>query len=98
MPAVGERAVEQPAFPLELFRCEDCGLAQIGLEVSPEVLFPYSYPYLSGTTRILRDNFADLYRESSPNLGLPTPAFLTHIASTAHPLLTPLNAAHHTPL
>ena len=46
MPAVGERAVEQLAFPLEMFRCEDCGLAQIGLEVSPEVLFPYSYPYL----------------------------------------------------
>ena len=60
MPPVGERAVEQPAFPLELLRCDDCGLVQIGLEVAPEVLFPYSYPYLSGTTRILRDNFADL--------------------------------------
>ena len=65
MPPVGERAVEQPAFPLELLRCDDCGLVQIGLEVAPEVLFPYSYPYLSGTTRILRDNFADLYTEAT---------------------------------
>ena len=65
MPPVGERAVEQPAFPLELLRCDDCGLVQIGLEVAPEVLFPYSYPYLSGTTRILRDNFADLYAEAT---------------------------------
>ena len=70
MPAVGARAVEELTFPLEMFRCEECGLAQIGLEVSPEVLFPYSYPYLSGTTKILRENFADLYREASQKLGL----------------------------
>ena len=60
MPAMGSVAVEQPAYPLELLRCAKCTLVQIGLEVAPEVLFPESYPYLSGTTRILRDNFAEL--------------------------------------
>jgi SAM-dependent methyltransferase len=95
MPAVGERATEQPAFPLELFRCEDCGLAQIGLEVSPEVLFPYSYPYLSGTTRILRDNFADLYRESSAKLGLRTDDFVIDIGSNDGSLLINFKEAGH---
>ena len=57
---VGSVAEEQAAYPLELLRCEDCTLVQIGLEVSPEVLFPYSYPYLSGTTRIHRDNLEGL--------------------------------------
>lgn len=70
MPPIGQRAEEQPAFPLELMRCGDCGLVQIGLEVDAEVLFPHSYPYLSGTTRILRENFADLQAEAGPMLGL----------------------------
>jgi SAM-dependent methyltransferase len=95
MPGVGERAIEQPAFPLELFRCEQCGLAQIGLEVSPEVLFPYSYPYLSGTTRILRDNFADLYREASERLALRRDDFVIDIGSNDGSLLINFKNAGH---
>ena len=33
------------------------------LEVSQEILFPESYPYLSGSTRILCENFAKLNSE-----------------------------------
>ena len=40
-----------------------CKLVQINLEIDKKVLFPYSYPYLSGTTKILMDNFLDLYQE-----------------------------------
>ena len=47
-------------FPLELLRCPDCTLVQIGYDVDQRILFPHSYPYLSGTTRILRDNFRNL--------------------------------------
>jgi C-methyltransferase C-terminal domain/Putative zinc binding domain/Methyltransferase domain len=50
-------------FPLELLSCSACSLVQIGYQVDPRILFPHSYPYLSGTTRILRDNFRDLARE-----------------------------------
>ena len=64
MPKVGSLPVEAPAYPLEMLRCTDCGLVQIGLEVSQEILFPESYPYLSGSTRILRTNFANLKDES----------------------------------
>jgi hypothetical protein len=87
MPPVGQPPLEQPAFPLEWLRCEECGLVQIGLEVSPEVLFPYSYPYLSGTTRILRENFADLYREAALLVGLRAEDLVIDIGSNDGSLL-----------
>lgn len=93
MPAVGSVAVEQPAYPLELLRCADCTLVQIGLEVAPEVLFPESYPYLSGTTRILRDNFADLAHESEALLGLKKDGLVVDVGSNDGTLLTPFAKA-----
>ncbi|MGQ0510703.1 MAG: methyltransferase domain-containing protein [Betaproteobacteria bacterium] len=93
MPAVGSVAVEQPAYPLELLRCADCTLVQIGLEVAPEVLFPESYPYLSGTTRILRDNFADLARESEAMLGLKKDGLVVDVGSNDGTLLSPFAKA-----
>ena len=93
MPAVGSVAVEQPAYPLELLRCASCTLVQIGLEVAPEVLFPESYPYLSGTTRILRDNFADLQREAAALLALERDALVVDIGSNDGTLLAPFAQA-----
>lgn len=93
MPSVGERAEEEPCFPLELFRCEDCGLVQIGHEVDPEVLFPHSYPYLSGSTRILRDNFADLCAEAAPKLGLAREDLVVDVGSNDGTLLANFHKA-----
>jgi SAM-dependent methyltransferase len=87
MPEIGSLAVEQPAYPLEMLRCGGCGHVQIGLEVVPEVLFPYSYPYLSGTTRILRENFADLFAESRALIGLEAGDFVVDIGSNDGTLL-----------
>lgn len=87
MPLVRERALEQPAFPLELFRCEKCSLVQIGLEVDAEILFPYSYPYLSGTTKILRENFAELYREASSLIKISADDLAVDIGSNDGSLL-----------
>jgi hypothetical protein len=63
MPPVGTRPKEQPAYPAEVLRCPKCELVQLGLVVDPNILFPPEYPYTSGTTKILRENFAELYRE-----------------------------------
>ena len=51
MPPVGSRPVEQPAYPAEVLRCTRCELVQLGLVVDPNILFPPSYPYTSGTTK-----------------------------------------------
>jgi hypothetical protein len=93
MPAVGSVPVEEPAYPLEMLRCRDCGLVQIGLEVSPEVLFPESYPYLSGSTRILRSNFANLRVESESLLKLVKDKLVIDIGSNDGTLLSNFHEA-----
>jgi len=95
MAKVGTRAEEQPTFPLEWLRCEDCSLVQIGCEVRPDVLFPPSYPYRSGTTRILRDNFAELCREASPMIGLGPQDLVVDIGSNDGTLLSNFHLAGH---
>lgn len=64
MRTIGELPREQPAYPALWLACPRCALVQLGLIVDKEVLFPPEYPYTSGTTKILRDNFAELYAES----------------------------------
>ena len=63
MAPIGTRPNEQPAYPAELLYCPESRLMQLGLIVDPAVLFPPHYAYTSGTTRILRENFAELYDE-----------------------------------
>lgn len=88
MPDLDTVPEEQPAYPLELLRCDECGHVQIGLEVAPEILFPYSYPYLSGTTRILRENFADLCAETRRLLDVPGDGLIVDIGSNDGTLLS----------
>ncbi len=65
MRAMGELPHEQPAYPAMILQCRRCRLVQLGLTVDPEILFPPEYPYTSGTTKVLRENFAEMYQEIS---------------------------------
>jgi hypothetical protein len=95
MRTVGERPHEQPGYPAELLRCTTCQLVQIGLIVDPAILFPPEYPYTSGTTRILRENFAELQRESTALLGLRATELVVDIGSNDGTLLENFRAAGH---
>lgn len=95
MRTVGQRPHEQPAYPAELLRCKKCQLVQIGLIVDPAILFPPEYPYTSGTTRILRENFAELQRESTPLLGLTGKELVVDIGSNDGTLLSNFHQAGH---
>jgi hypothetical protein len=70
MVPVGEVPRQLPWFPTTLLYCSNCELVQLGLAVDPVIIFPPEYPYTSGMTKLLRDNFAELYAESSKMLGL----------------------------
>lgn len=76
-------------FPLELLRCKNCTLVQIGYEVDPRILFPHTYPYLSGTTKILRENFKDLAREAGGLFQLKSSDLVIDIGANDGSLLAP---------
>lgn len=63
MAEIGTRPFEQPSYPAELLYCPESKLVQLGLIVDPAILFPPHYAYTSGTTKILRENFSELYEE-----------------------------------
>ena len=65
MVEIGAVPRQQPWFPTNLLHCAKCDLVQLGLAVDPVIIFPPEYPYTSGTTKLLRDNFADLHRQCS---------------------------------
>jgi SAM-dependent methyltransferase len=54
---------ELPTFPLELMVCASCCHSQLSVVVNPNLMFK-DYLYVSGTTRTLREHFANLAREA----------------------------------
>ena len=57
-------------YPLEVYMCEDCGLAQLGFVVSPEVLYRNDYPYESSITKTGRKHWASFAQGVVKRLGL----------------------------
>jgi len=88
MRKIGERPAEQPAYPAEMLYCPKCRLVQLGLIVDPRILFPPEYPYTSGTTKILRDNFAEMYAEASELLKLGSEDLIVDVGSNDGTLLS----------
>jgi hypothetical protein len=88
MVTIGQVPRQLPWFPTTLLHCRNCDLVQLGLAVDPAIIFPPEYPYTSGTTKLLRDNFADLQRESAAMLGLGDKDLVIDIGSNDGTLLS----------
>jgi hypothetical protein len=69
MVPVGTRQATEDHHPLELLRCHDCTLVQLSVVIDPEIVFPPAYPYSSGNSRMLHENFEDLARQASGWMG-----------------------------
>lgn len=78
---------EEAWLPAELLWCPTCTLTQLGYVADPSLIFPPEYPYTSGTTRILRENFADLYARVQKMTGLTKDSFIVDIGSNDGTLL-----------
>jgi hypothetical protein len=76
------------AYPLTWTKCRDCQLVQILEELNESTVFPDAYPYLSGTTRILRENFAEQFTEISTFLHLGSDDLIVDIGSNDGTLLS----------
>ena len=86
--SIGSKPDEQPSYPAELLYCPKCHLVQLGLVVDPQVIFPKEYPYTSGTTKVLRDNFTDLGQEANKIIGLQKDDLVVDIGSNDGTLLS----------
>ena len=81
-------AKEETFFPAELLYCRKSKLVQLGCIVNKEILFPSSYPYTSSTTKILRENFSDLYNQVLRNFNLKKNDLIIDIGSNDGNLLS----------
>jgi hypothetical protein len=94
MQEIGSIPKEQPSYPANLLYCYKCHLVQLGLIVDPIILFPKSYPYTSSTTKVLRENFAELYNESSHLIALKKEDLIIDIGSNDGNLLNNFKLNH----
>ena len=88
MQPIGEAPHEQPSYPALVLHCPRCQLVQLGLIVDPKIIFPPEYPYTSGTTKILRENFAELGRECRTIVNLAREDLVVDIGSNDGTLLS----------
>ncbi len=96
-PLDAERDAER-WFPAEVVRCPECTLVQLAYVADPSMIFPPEYPYTSGTTRILRENFADLYANVKALLPLKPESLIVDIGSNDGTLLKNFKEGGHTVL
>ena len=88
MQKMGEVFVEKTFYPTDWYFCQNCRLAQLGCVVDAEVLFPKSYPYTSSTTKALKDNFDDLFRECRSLFSIDKSDLIVDIGSNDGNLLS----------
>lgn len=85
---IGERPKQETVYPAQFLFCPRCHLAQLGIIVDPGLVFPPEFPYTSSTTKILRDNFAELYKECINFIDLKPDDLVVDIGSNDGNLLT----------
>ena len=69
-------------------------LVQLSTIVNKEIIFPKEYPYTSSTTKILRENFKDLYQETVKIINLKKDDLVIDIGSNDGNLLSNFKNKH----
>ena len=75
-------------FPTDLVYSQSSKLVQLSTIVNKSIVFPKSYPYTSSTTKILRDNFAELFNECKKLINFNSKDLIVDIGSNDGNLLS----------
>ena len=75
-------------FPTNLVYSQSSKLVQLSTIVNKSIVFPKSYPYTSSTTKILRDNFAELFNECKKLINFNSKDLIIDIGSNDGNLLS----------
>ncbi len=74
-------------YPLEVWMCQDCGLAQLGMTVSPEILYRNDYPYESSTTQTGHEHWSSFAKHVTRDFKLNKDDLVVDIGSNVGVLL-----------
>ena len=85
---------EDVFYPSELMYSQSSGLVQLSTIVNKEILFPKEYPYTSSTTKILRENFKELYEDCKKIINISSKDLIIDIGSNDGNLLNNFKNYH----
>jgi len=85
---------EDVFFPSELVFSPSSNLVQINTVVNKEILFPSEYPYTSSTTKILRENFKELYKDCKRIINISSKELVIDVGSNDGNLLNNFKNSH----
>jgi len=91
---INSRLNEDTFYPAELMFSKSSKLVQISTLVNKEILFPKEYPYTSSTTKILRENFKELYKECKKIINISNKDLVIDIGSNDGNLLSNFKNNH----
>ena len=81
-------------YPSELMFSPSSKLVQLSTIVNKEILFPNEYPYTSSTTKILRENFKELYKDCRKIINITSKDLIIDIGSNDGNLLNNFKNHH----
>jgi 2-polyprenyl-3-methyl-5-hydroxy-6-metoxy-1,4-benzoquinol methylase len=91
---IGSLLTEDVFFPSELVYSKSSHLVQLSTIVDKEILFPKEYPYTSSTTKILRENFKELYTDCNKIINISKKDLVIDIGSNDGNLLNNFKNNH----
>ena len=85
---------EDTFYPTDLMFSSSSKLIQLSTLVNKEILFPKEYPYTSSTTKILRENFKELYKDCKKIINISKKDLIVDIGSNDGNLLSNFQKNH----
>jgi len=85
---------EDTFYPADLMFSSKSKLLQLSTIVDKEILFPKEYPYTSSTTKILRENFKELYKDCKKIVNFSSKDLVVDIGSNDGNLLNNFKNNH----
>ena len=78
---------EEIYYPLHVYMCKDCGLAQLGYIVPPERMYNTDYPYVSSTTKTGTAHFDEMAKSICEKFQLKPKSLVVDLGSNVGVLL-----------
>ena len=94
MKKINSKIEEETLYPADLMYSPSSKLAQLNTIVNKEILFSRNYAYTSSTTKILRENFKELYADCKKVIKLNSDDLVIDIGSNDGNLLSNFKNNH----